>query len=560
MIALLISSSYLIFISLVTGHEISKRLRLNSSLAEKALLGIAISNSVFSFVSLFLPVRPYISLIYFIICLGFFFADFRSYKFFSFSGIKPRNLFFLTFPVVLIFGFINSLYPPLVYDSGLYHIQAIEWIENYRAIPGLVNLHGRFGFNPNIFVLFAATSFDGIFKHEVYSVNFVIYFFISIWLLRSVYSFIENKQYSFGFIFSISLIMMINSSSILSSPTPDFACYYFPFFILLRFIQIKISDKANDVTSYFSIIFLAFYVITIKLAAVPVLLIIPLVLYQNRKNISKGNVITVICISAFILIPWLLRNIILTGWLVYPFAGIDLFSFDWKVPKAEVLKMSQTITAWARTPNHAGPFMESVHMSISQWFPIWWSAKTLPNRIVFLSICFMPLLIFILIWFQKMKEIMKGYQPVYFIAFLGFVFWFIVAPDWRYGLPFLVLPLLLPLLFVNYSIKGKNKFTISLVALLLISYTVFQNLPALTYVDTNFSKLEFVTPRIIRTNNFGPVNFKKYMMDEKLEVKFPVDDYRCFDEEIPCASYYEPLTHLRGDNIQSGFCYKPVNK
>ncbi len=41
------------------------------------------------------------------------------------------------------------------YDSGLYHIAAIKWTLLYRIVPGLANLHMRFGFSSTITLLAA---------------------------------------------------------------------------------------------------------------------------------------------------------------------------------------------------------------------------------------------------------------------------------------------------------------------------------------------------------------------------------------------------------------------
>ncbi|MDQ3021261.1 MAG: hypothetical protein M3R36_11940 [Bacteroidota bacterium] len=552
MVSLIVGSLYLIFISIITGHVVSKKLGFSPTLIEKSLLGIALSNSFFSVVSLFFPLKPYISLLYLIICFIFFLFDYKSIFKLKLPELIPKNLFFITFAVIVIFGFIYSLYPPKVFDSGLYHIQAIEWIENYPAVPGLGNFHGRFGFNPNIFTLFAATSFEGIVKQDVYSINFVIYCIISIWLLRGIYNFFQLKYYSLGLIFTVSLMMVVNTASIISSPTPDFACYFIPFFILLRFIEIKVLDKSNNVSAYFTIIILSFYILTVKLAALPVILIIPLIIYQNWKDISNKNLYVLVFIVSIIMLPWLLRNIILTGWIIYPFAQIDLFSFDWKIPKPDVIKMSETITAWARDP-FGKDFLKSAHMSFGQWFPVWWIAKTTFQKTIFILVCSTPLIVLILIFFQRLKGFMRSYQPVYFIAFIGFVFWFVVAPDWRYGLTFLALPLILTLLFIKHSVNMKNKYLISVVSILIIAYTVYINLTPVDYFIKNIDTIDYIQPLIIKANKNGIVKFDTYRIDDKLDVKFPVDDYRCFDVEIPCSSHQLKNIHLRGDNLGSGF-------
>ena len=40
-------------------------------------------------------------------------------------------------------------------DNGLYYLNAIRWISDYRIVPGLANLHDRLGFNNSNFLLHA---------------------------------------------------------------------------------------------------------------------------------------------------------------------------------------------------------------------------------------------------------------------------------------------------------------------------------------------------------------------------------------------------------------------
>ena len=37
--------------------------------------------------------------------------------------------------------------------------------------------------------------------------------------------------------------------------------------------------------------------------------------------------------GAFAIVPFFVRNVILSGWLVYPFTAVDLFDVDFKIPK-----------------------------------------------------------------------------------------------------------------------------------------------------------------------------------------------------------------------------------
>ena len=56
---------------------------------------------------------------------------------------------------------------PALYDSGLYHLQAIQRAGAYPAVPGLGNLHGRFAFNSSFF-LYAAMLNAGPFVNRAH--------------------------------------------------------------------------------------------------------------------------------------------------------------------------------------------------------------------------------------------------------------------------------------------------------------------------------------------------------------------------------------------------------
>jgi len=70
-----------------------------------------------------------------------------------------------------------------------------------------------------------------------------------------------------------------------------------------------------------------------------------------------------------ILTPWVARNIILSGYLVYPVPQIDLFSVDWKLPYQYVIDEKLATQGWSRLP---GPYWrDSLGMELSEWVPKW---------------------------------------------------------------------------------------------------------------------------------------------------------------------------------------------
>ena len=76
---------------------------------------------------------------------------------FSISNYHPLVLILLIIVTITVLE--NATHKPTNYDTALYHAQAIHWIESYRAVPGLVNIHNRLAYNSSWLVLVASLSF-----------------------------------------------------------------------------------------------------------------------------------------------------------------------------------------------------------------------------------------------------------------------------------------------------------------------------------------------------------------------------------------------------------------
>jgi|SRR5882724_2743855 len=62
-------------------------------------------------------------------------------------------------PVVLLVAFlvaVRAAGPCEHYDTGLYGSSLVRWTASYPLVPGLANLHGRFGFNSSVFLCVAS--------------------------------------------------------------------------------------------------------------------------------------------------------------------------------------------------------------------------------------------------------------------------------------------------------------------------------------------------------------------------------------------------------------------
>ena len=254
---------------------------------------------------------------------------------------------------------------------------------------------------------------------------------------------------------------------------------------------------------------------------------------------------------------------ILSGYLLYPFPAVDLFSVDWKIPLSAVEYEAGYVTFWARF-HISEPGMNPAWLSwpLLRWLPVWWrvsgDATTfgyfLLNRPLFVAACLSPLAMAVQ-WFRV------GRQPdrlwgAYGLAFAGFLFWFFKAPEFRFGYAFLWMAALLPWLpWLDGWITKRS------------SYRAIW-LPVVVAVCQGFTLLNGQHPLTVRSllvpNWYGyrdamhndKVEYLPYRTQSGLMVLKPTSTYgeqRCYDIDQLCSPYYIHDLQKRGTALKAGF-------
>jgi hypothetical protein len=548
MLALFISSLLLTFFSIIIGIFVAKIISIEISNTEKFLIGLVMSNSITSLISLFYPINLSVLIFFIAGCIILSYLISKELKSFCDQCYKKRKIILYAIPLILI-AFNISLYRPIHYDTGLYYLQSIKWIENYPVVPGLANLHGRFGFNPNIFTLFALISLRDIFNQEIFSINFVVlsalilYFVNKLYLLNSRNGF-SNLTLFYAFV----LYTILRLNNYLSPPTPDFLTIAILLYIFVRFFDLSHQNSHSKLIHYIPIILFSIYILTIKLAALPIILLILFIIIKYIRELKK-TFWRLFPILSFLIIPWLIRNIILTGWLVYPFHFIDLFSFDWKVPKSDLISMCNAVTGYARISNEH--YKEAANMNFLSWFPIWWQRIELSNKIYFVCSLAFPIII---LMGQLTKKVKIPFSTTIIIltSFVGVIFWLFMAPDFRFGKSFLIIGSISPLLCLFFSWTSVNKFYINLgVFIILLASLTIGNIAIIkgnTYQVLHSNRL--ILPQFIQIPK--DLNFTMYKVSD-YQVFVPNIGDQCFDHDLPCTPYYDSTLVLRRNTIESGF-------
>lgn len=251
----------------------------------------------------------------------------------------------------LLFAFIFTLLwttrDPGQYDTGLYHAQAIRWIEEYRVVPGLGNLHMRLAYNSAFMSLQALFSLGWLVGQSLHTLNG---FFC---LAALCYSFSTMRLWGqescrvSDFLKCVMVIFVVQKRHDISSSGTDILAMLLILYIFIKWSEYRERGLEYGVL-YGCLCLLSVYAVTVKLSAASavVLAVYPLYLFIKKRNVRAT--IAHVAAGVVILLPFLIRNVIISGYLVYPYGGLDLFDFDWKMDKEILAKDSPDIKMYAR--------------------------------------------------------------------------------------------------------------------------------------------------------------------------------------------------------------------
>jgi hypothetical protein len=514
---------------------------------ETILVGLACVNALSTLASLFFPVDYKLLIIFLIFALTGAFIIRKELSLFCSTLVNQKLTLLYTLPFAVV-AFVICLGVPTIYDTGLYHLQNIKWIEEYAVVPGLANLHGRFGFNANVFTLFALTSLKGFFGQEIYSINFVIFLIVAAFIIKRITDTVKSGTISAHFFFYVVVLFVLFRFDGISSPAPDYLTNCIALFLFLKVLDFS-KQKENVTFKHFIPVFvLSMYIITVKLSMVPMLILCLLLLIMRFSELKKYLLLLSITGCLFF-IPWLVRNVVLSGWLVYPFPTVDLFNFDWKVPKESVVAMKDIIAGWARLP---GPdALAAANLPFTTWFPVWIKRIPLLHKSFFFASVLFPGLLLLSQIVPKAKR--NYYVNSLLISLLsGVVFWLVMAPDFRFGQCFIMIGaftvfLTIPLSFGFKQVKTLLSITMSF--LILMYFALSKH-----YIHDNENRMFSIKTILIPEKIQIPagVSFKTVMINNE-KVFHPSNGDQCFDCELPCAPSTLNGLKMRGNSINDGF-------
>jgi hypothetical protein len=494
----------------------------------------------------------------------------------SLTPLKQLNSFYLVLLVLLaaVLAFKSSVGRNLLhFDTGYYHAQSIEWIIQYGIVPGLGNLHTPLAYDSLWFQPCALFSFTFLLHQPLHGLLGLVVFIGFCFALAGLRETLipQNNLKLSSVVQALLLIPLTELASNISSPSTDEPTSVFIlvlFVLFCRYGEQKGADQSIDILQ-FNIALLAIFATLLKLSALPVLLFLPYMVYQSVRQRKTWLASTCTLLLPLLWLPKLIRTVILSGYLIYPYPNIDLFSFDWKMPLAVVQDQKRYIESWGRSP-FADP-KEVLSHGFWGWFPGWLANFSKGYAALWLLIACVSIFVFFALQVFSgsisrftLKLNFERYAIVYGIGFISVTYWFLISPLIRYGFglfwAFLVL-LLAPLSYrlsklasklLQHNATGEKVFIV--VVSILVWFVLRSDCP-LRALGTGIRLSRFYTTDIrslIWQERYPFVPTVSGVMGG-FSIYRPLQGEQCWDHPLPCTPYLYTAIEGRGPSIKDGF-------
>ena len=531
---------------LILGKIISAKFLKNNNknIIEYAILGVIFASCISLIVNFFLPLNVIVnSVILLLIILIFLIQKIK---------ILKQDFFFITLTSFICFLLIifDTEYRP---DAGLYHFPYIQILNESKIIIGLSNLHSRFGhisiiqylaaFNYNII-----TGLNGIFIPLASLVSFIyVYFFYDI------FKYLKKKEsFSLGKVFSLVILIYlsykINRYGEFGNDAP---AHLFSFYLISRFIYTQNNSLKNTNLIYIYSIF-AF----INKVFLIFIFILPFSMFlKNKKNFFK----LLFSFPSFFLLLWLIKNILISGCIIYPLKNTCLQSLKWTDINA-VERNQLEAEAWSK----GWPQNKNSSLSIEEfsnnfnWLRAWSSVhlKYIINIISPYIILIFTIFIFlnlksnskiskndkIIISFKNRKLITLSI--ISFIGILSFIF---QSPIYRYGYSYIILFIFLFLIGIFNKFNVNNFFKTCKIFFIICIFVISSKQVLRIY--NKAQERNFIPSYVFIDKNEIKNKYKMFTLIDNFNVYF--SDTECFYGKAPCTNYKQNLSDIKVDKKNS---------
>lgn len=451
------------------------------------------------------------------------------------------------------------------YDSDLYHAQSIRWIEEYGVIKGLANLQVRFAYNSSFFALSAIYSTKFLTGHSLHIVNGFLAFILSVKVLDLTKCFKKKSFRLSDFARMAAFYYLTLICDEVVSPASDYAIMCTVFFLIIEWLTLMETEAANEddlIAPYALLCVTGVFALTLKLTAGQILLLVIKPAASLIKEKRWKHIFVYLTLGIITAFPWFARTVIISGYLLYPFPTLDLFSFDWKLPANVAAYDAAEIKVWGRALYD----ISMIDVKFLQWFPNWFS-NTLSRMEKLIISADVISLIFWGCWSvirlyktckknRNKKQLNNSAESDVLLVIVAvaasYLFWQYSAPLTRYGYAYM---LLMVALTCGYMIKQIKKWQEPLMKIVHYAVLIFIAVKlALLVKNSVYIAKNTANEYLVWQQPYGSYEVQSCQIENET-FYYPTNGDRVGYEPFP-SSTVKPDVYFRGESIKDGFVRK----
>lgn len=334
--------------------------------------------------------------------------------------------------------------PDAFYDAGLYQIAAVKWASQYAIVPGLANLHLRFGFTSSITLLAATMNRGPWAGNGSHLLNGFFLLSLTAMVLRGALGVLadgaQRRPDQWLLMFAAVAVVEWGLDIQASSYSTDIAPMVLCIVAAACFLQSRaaVDEPNRQLFQVFACCTLCAMAISTKASAIPfaaplaVGSLLPIFAAGSSVLHRAARTAAATAPLFFIVGVWLLRQIILTGYPLFPSTLLPV-SVDWRIARPDLVTTQQVMLDYARIGKKLDTSHD--HSWVSRWiqirvFRVWNIWKGL------IPFCLgSTLLVVAAFLWRRRGRVDAPWGAMAWVLFctaLAMVMWFHSAPDPRY--------------------------------------------------------------------------------------------------------------------------------
>ena len=426
-------------------------------------------------------------------------------------------------------------------DALLYHLPYSKLINENEILIGSVNLHHRFG-HISIFQ-YVSSFFNNIFfKHNglLIPISLLTSFFLVNLYKQYKLLFIKSSFRIASYIIFLILVISIYSFSRYSNFGNDSQVHIY-YFLLFAYLFQNNFDYYDDIflkkislIALFTFLLKPFYIFS---------LLIPLAILIINQNYKIFFLSLSFFFALFISFIWFLKNVLITGCLIYPITLTCFKGLSWTtlidIKKQNLLGEAMS-KAWQYRTDKS--ILMKDYVNNFEWFHTWFNVhanivfeKSIPVLIfLFMNIVFFN--IFKILKNNKVNKINSIALIFLSSSFLGSLVWFLKFPTYRYGYSYLYSLLLIIIYIFIFTkldvlklLKIKKYFNITLII-------VFSGLLLKNFNRINNKINDPIMPHLFDNIKHKNISIKIFNSEGIFTHFIKKDGSLCGYSQSPCAN------------------------